>query len=404
MAIGRNWLTSLHAASYKGVPFQTERDTEEGGRRIVTHEFPNRDIPFNEDLGEAKREFDVTAYLASDQADSQADALTAVCAQRGAGTLVLPMQGPLQVRALTFRRSREKDRAGYVAYTIRFIREGTTVAIVSVASLANLIFAAADAMGGAVSAFVGDTLSVLGAADFVIDAAVGALQDGASIFEAIRTTEAVDPVVSGAVRAAAQALFDAAPVAADRNNGVAADTFAGIVGLARDLGDGIPAAMAIPAFEQLVVQAAPAPAATYLTPSARLAEANREAVYFTVQVAAATAYAEAIARVDIPDRQSGIALRANVAEHFDALLSAMSASDGALYVPLPNLANAVTDYLSRAILDRAPIVPVSANISLPSLWWAHRLYRDPARSSELAARARVPHPSFMPSEFEAVAR
>jgi prophage DNA circulation protein len=62
------------------------------------------------------------------------------------------------------------------------------------------------------------------------------------------------------------------------------------------------------------------------------------------------------------------------------------------------------DFLSRAILDLAPVISVSANLVMPSLFWAWRLYADPARSTQLVTRNKVIHPSFLPAEFEALAR
>ena len=43
VTIARDWLTTLWAASFKGVPLKVERDAEAAGRRIRIHEFPMRD-------------------------------------------------------------------------------------------------------------------------------------------------------------------------------------------------------------------------------------------------------------------------------------------------------------------------------------------------------------------------
>jgi prophage DNA circulation protein len=144
VTIARDWLTTLWAASFKGVPFKVERDAEAAGRRIRIHEFPMRDVPYLEDLGELHREFDVMAYVASDSADVDAASLINVCAARGAGLLVLPSHGPITARCLTAERRRDKDRHGYIAIGMRLVREGASSALGSVAMRANLTFAAAD--------------------------------------------------------------------------------------------------------------------------------------------------------------------------------------------------------------------------------------------------------------------
>ena len=64
------------------------------------HEFPGGDDQFMEDLGAEARTFDVNAYFVGDTADSDADALVAMLLATGAGTLVLPAQGPVQARRI----------------------------------------------------------------------------------------------------------------------------------------------------------------------------------------------------------------------------------------------------------------------------------------------------------------
>lgn len=404
MTVGRNWLKTLFPASFKGVPFQTERDDEEGGRRIVSHEFPMRDDPFNEDLGEAKREFEVNAYLASDTVDSEAAALKAVCVQRGAGILVLPLEGPITVRLLNFKRSREKDRAGKVVFTLKFVREGAATSLASISSLANLIFARADGLSASIASFAEASIVALGQPDFVVSAATDAIQDGAAALETVRTSEAVDTIVSATQRNAIQSIFSAAAAAVSTSTGVDGAAVASLVEVARGLGDGMTGETAISAFAPLADQVVLAANSSYLTPSAQQSDENKLAVYLALKLAALTAYAEGIARATIVDRQTAIQLRADAAELFEDALDAMSADDADLYRATVDLRNSVVEYLSRAILDRAPIIDVGANRRMPSLWWAHRLYQDPTRSTELVERNRVPHPSFMPTDFEALAR
>ena len=47
------WKMQLRAASFRGVSFGVTADESEGGRRTVTHEFPQREAPYVEDLGGA---------------------------------------------------------------------------------------------------------------------------------------------------------------------------------------------------------------------------------------------------------------------------------------------------------------------------------------------------------------
>lgn len=411
--MARDWLKTLWRASYKGTPFFVERDEEDGGRRIVVHQFPMRDPPYLEDMGEDKRSFVASAYVASDSADTDAGALVATCATRGAGVLVLPTHGPILVRCLNFRRQRAKDRHGYIAFELEFIREGFASPLASVAMLANLVFMATDAAALSIAAgFVAGIQTTL-QPDYVIAAATNGAQDAVSTVEAIRTTQPVDPVVSAAQRTEIQSIFDAAPaLIVDPSPAVAQTLPARIIASARAVGDATPAPQAAAAFEAIVadptlaaaVGGAASVSAVYPTPRRRAAALNDAAAKRLLLLTALSAYAEAVVRLTLADRPSAITLRANVAEYFEGVLILIPAGEIDLFRAIAALRDRVVEYLSRAILDLAPVVTVEANLGMPSLFWAYRLYADPNRSTELVARNSVVHPSFMPTMFEALSK
>ena len=60
---GIAWRQYLKVASFRGTPFYVESAVRDSGRRIVTHEFPKRDVPYAEDMGRRAREFTVRGYL-----------------------------------------------------------------------------------------------------------------------------------------------------------------------------------------------------------------------------------------------------------------------------------------------------------------------------------------------------
>lgn len=416
----RDWLHTLFPASYKGVPFFVEKDWESGSRRIVEHEFPMRDVPFLEDLGEGVRHYDVTAYVASDAADSDAASVIAVCATRGPGSLVLPTHGPIVVRCLNFERSRNKDKHGYIALEMRFTREGAASALVSVANLANLVFVTAEATALQTALSFAQATITAAQPDYVVNAATNGVQDNASALEAIRTSSQVDPAVSAAQTTEIQAIFDAAPTiaetpvvgagvyattAGENANSPAVDLGARIVASARALSAGMPAGNAVAQFEDLFTSSqVEVVAPVYVTPGTLQEKANTEAAQQLLRMSALMSYSEAIARTTLSDRPSAITLRANVAEYFESEIEVVNAADIALANAIMALRDSVINYLSRAVLDLAPVINVEANLVLPSLFWAFKLYQDPTRALEIAARNQLAHPSFVPMEFEALAR
>ena len=53
----------LRKASFAGVSFEVETGSLTFGRRVVTHEYPQRDTPYTEDLGRAARLYSLTGFV-----------------------------------------------------------------------------------------------------------------------------------------------------------------------------------------------------------------------------------------------------------------------------------------------------------------------------------------------------
>lgn len=150
----RDWGRSLFSASFGGFPFKVEKEKDPFGKKLVIHEFPLRDDPFIEDLGNASRHFDLTAYLASDTCDVEATALQATLLAFGPAILVLPDQGPVICFFKNGTRDRERDREGYVAFSLSFVSQGAATPVISAAFLGQLVFDAASVLATAGSSLL----------------------------------------------------------------------------------------------------------------------------------------------------------------------------------------------------------------------------------------------------------
>lgn len=97
----------LYEASFRGVPFHVTKVDLKVGRRTVTHEYPQRDKPYVEDIGRATRKLTFTAFVVGDDYIEQAEKLISAIEEPGAGTLVHPHLGEMkcsleQVSTITF--------------------------------------------------------------------------------------------------------------------------------------------------------------------------------------------------------------------------------------------------------------------------------------------------------------
>ena len=84
------WKDRLQDASFRGVPFKVEEESTGTGRRVETHEYPNRDKPYTEDLGKITFRPSITAYVVGDDCFDQRDRLIDALNKPGPGTLVQP--------------------------------------------------------------------------------------------------------------------------------------------------------------------------------------------------------------------------------------------------------------------------------------------------------------------------
>lgn len=116
----RDWPKTLFPASFRGVPFWIKTDDMETGRRLDGVEIPGSDIPFFEDLGAKKQPIAIQGYFIGDFSDQQMTALEKACGQAGAGTLVMPAQGPLTARCEQIKRTRDRDQMGRFGFDATF--------------------------------------------------------------------------------------------------------------------------------------------------------------------------------------------------------------------------------------------------------------------------------------------
>jgi prophage DNA circulation protein len=132
------WRAHLLPAHFAGRLFHVEAGSQEGGRRIVTHEFPKQDLPYSEDMGRKATEFTVRGYIVQYPYDASADpaflyrkdytgprdALQDRLDQGGYGALQLPMMRPMNVVCSRYRMTEEEKLGGYVVFDMTFVELG----------------------------------------------------------------------------------------------------------------------------------------------------------------------------------------------------------------------------------------------------------------------------------------
>jgi prophage DNA circulation protein len=134
------WRDQLQPASFRGVPFEVTASSLTAGRRLARHEYPQRDVPYLEDMGRRAREYKVEAFIIGPEYMAERDRLLAAIEEQGAGQLVHRYYGTKLVTVAECELSESTEFGGLAKFTLLFVEAGElaqpTVGVDSAAELA----------------------------------------------------------------------------------------------------------------------------------------------------------------------------------------------------------------------------------------------------------------------------
>lgn len=423
-------------ASFRGVSFWVESSDLSVGRRTVTHQYPQRDEPFTEDLGRAAREYRFSAFVLGEDYIEQAKKLREALEKPGAATLVHPEFGEIQVVAqpgasMSFSQSMRRAN-----FSLAFVEAGLNAFPTPEGASQQASRAAADDVSEAAAESFEDSLTLDDIEDFVQDALNGDLLDALDIISNSEiakvldfadrvsdlATDAID-LVRGGPKAFAMKLMGALGLSR------LATTVAGwqrvgksLCALADDLrGDDDE-----PYFS------------TVKPKSAEVIESNRKAVYslcrqaVLVQAVGVSTLigtdvdstvasssilpdeGEAVVDADTGATEVGTvtstgAYSTSPTISYDEMLEArerivgrleeemLDVEDDRVFMALREAATAVSKDLSSRAEEQARLYDYDAGAVLPSCVTAMELYGDATRAQEIVVRNGVTNPLFCPN-------
>lgn len=114
-------IDDLYPASYNGVGFLIESSTVAGGRKTVTHEFPNQDNRYVEDLGLLNETITIRGCVATESYFGDRDALKFAFETPGYGTLIHPFHGIRRCACTTYSIDERTDSLGHLNFSATFL-------------------------------------------------------------------------------------------------------------------------------------------------------------------------------------------------------------------------------------------------------------------------------------------
>lgn len=114
------WRDSLLPASFRGVGFFIEKAVVPAGRKGQLHEFPQRDEPYFESLGKQSKVHTLTGFIVGPDCFELRDKLLQALEQEGAGELVHPWLGRVQVQVGECGVTHSLSEGGLVRLDLKF--------------------------------------------------------------------------------------------------------------------------------------------------------------------------------------------------------------------------------------------------------------------------------------------
>lgn len=398
------WRDQLQPASFRGVPFHVRSADTEEGRRGVLHEYPLRDDPFVEDMGRKAGEFSLEAFVIGDDYFKARDALRDALKQPGAGELVHPTLGRMQVALVAPVRFVESlvDEGGMARFTLRFTETVENLQPTADTNTPYVVDEKAAAAEEAVGDEFGQGFDIGGQPEFV---GINAKELLSEALEAINAARAgITPDLSvvgefvsdlGAVTSSLATLITTPATVATRIFGL----YAGLRGAIQRPLD------ALAAMGRLLGYGSKTPSPPTTTAARRVQATNRTAIEALVRRAAVIEAARASARIDFAapatasapriTYQQAVAMREQLA---DALEDEAATASVAAYNALMDLRAAVVRDITARGADLPRLVTISMPATLPALVVAYRSFGDATREAEIVARNPiiVRHPGFVP--------
>ncbi|WP_176123259.1 DNA circularization N-terminal domain-containing protein [Paraburkholderia youngii] len=410
-------------ASFRGVEFETESNGDAGGRRIVTHEYPNREDWYNEDLGAAKEPIKFEGYITEPDLALKRERLLAALRQKGLGSFYHPYERAfIDVSVATWELHASKDQLGRFDLSLEMVREGGEASPLQVTNNRGLLADAAQSLN-----------------DQSIVAYLDSIASGSMTHD---VREAVDGYLSTTIDWVQQARalsfipsdFDFQGLVAtvsDFTTGSFAtlDVALSLVNLVQGLTSAFDQridqpAMTLNGVPPIDVQTSPM---TNFQPASLLMQSLRDTSDITlprvagssgqtqIQNAAAQAIESLISRVALgelassmldapyPDRDSAMAARYDFAQRIvDAQAQAARDQRMEIHQTLTDLLRHVGEQFAAISDLLEPLDTLTGSVRRSSLSVAYDLYDDPTRAVDLIDRNGVMNGSFLPPEIQYV--
>lgn len=402
-----SWRDRLLPASFRGVGFWVDQAKTPVGHKGQLHEYPQRDQPFFEGLGQQAKIHELTAFIVGPDCLEQRDRLLKALEQ-GSGELVHPWLGRMQVKVGECDMTQTRQDGGLVTFALKFYPDQPLQFPSAAINSQKLLLVSADSLLGSAVRRFEEAMTLIKAARIGIADLRNSLKEVYGVIE-----QELKPLIE-----TYRQLSDLVKAVKELPKEVAAE-FKGLLGDIRELKDfardGYRGVIASVSQQVQAIRQADAPKLTTGKDTMAAAQAVADLVQDTLLVQAAQWIAampvaapvvklgatpsvaqqavQPIQRQDVPVADEVLALRDALN---DAIWQASLKADPDHYQALNNLRQQMAAHLTAVASSGVRLISLSFKQSLPALVVAYQQFADATRVTEVTQRNGVVHPGFLP--------
>lgn len=408
----QTWRDQMLPASFRGISFLIPQASVPVGMKVQLHEFPQRDEPYAEQMGKQAQVHRLVCWIIGDDCFERRDKFMEAVQTPGAGELVHPWLGRMQVKAGEAELTHDFKQGGMAAFAVTFYpdiplkfptakvntqqqvvkasdslldsalaRYKSAMAKVDqarlgLARLRNSLSGVYTVIQQHFSTIIGAFTNLTGFAQSLMNAPDSLSSLFSGYFSEFSVDDYLDDESGSSYR-------NSVATATQQTEAVAS------INTVSDSG-GVDAAAASQATANLVqdsllVQVAliisEMPVATQPVSTATVASVEQQAV-------------QPIVRPEVPVADDVIELRDNLNE---AIFQASLKADPEHYMVLNTLRQTIVKHLTAVAESGVRLVEITPPETLSALVLAYRRFGDATRESEVVQRNRLRHPGFVPA-------
>ncbi|WP_460094157.1 DNA circularization protein [Pseudomonas sp. S2_B03] len=410
-----NWRDRLLPASFRGVGFWIDQAKTPVGRKGQLHEYPQRDLPFFEDLGQQAKTHDLTAFIIGPDCLEQRDKLLKALEQ-GRGELVHPWLGRLQVKVGECDMTHTRQDGGLVTFALKFYPDQPLPFPTATVSTQKVLLAKADGLLGSAVARFEQAMTLIKAARIGITNLRNSLT---GVYEVIK--EQLKPLIEQY-----RQITELVKAVKELPKEVAAE-FKGLLGDIKELKafakEGYRGVIADVSQQLEAIRKADAPKITTGKDTNAAAQAMADLVQDTLIVKVAqwvasmpvatralqlpstpTVAQQAHQQVTRPEVPATDDLQALQKDLVEALQGAKNKADPEHYQAISDVQDALVAHLKAVASSGVRLVSKSFQESLPALVIAYKQFGDATRVTEVVQRNGVTNPLYLPQSDVKVSR